>query len=369
MSFDEDSEQVDPLSLQLNEAGPVTLALAAFLKDMHSVGKSGTMNPGHLFGQVCRRSPQFRGFQQQDSHELLRHLMESLRTEEVKRQKTAILKHFGLSEKTDPKTVQARLKRKLQALGRYSNYTLIDKLFGGQLVSTIVCEQCHNSSQIYEPFLDISLPLVEEKPHKPNRNNDDQDNTNCFGFKKKKDNNEEGVSSNKKLSKRAKAQAKAANRRNKKLAQANPEIIENEPEQPTEEPSEEQSKIEEETQNQPETQEEPEPPKEVEEKIEKDAKETEKKMEATKVSNRYEALVKASKTVHHKDGDEEDDEDDDEDEEEDCDWEWDYGDGEEDNDKEEKAEEVTSDYIGTKHFLYVFLTIFSKINFDVFCLR
>ena len=90
-----------------------------------------------------------------------------------------------------------------------------------------------------------------------------------------------------------------------------------------------------------------------EEKIEKDSKETEKKVEVTKVSNRYEALVKASKTVHHKDGDEEDDEDDDEDEEEDCDWEWDYGDGEEDNDKEERAEEVTSDYIG-KHFLYVF---------------
>ena len=65
--------------------------------------------------------------------------------------------------------MHTRLKRKLQALGRYSNYTLIDKLFGGQLVSTIVCEQCHNSSQIYEPFLDISLPLVEEKPHKPNR--------------------------------------------------------------------------------------------------------------------------------------------------------------------------------------------------------
>ena len=92
----------------------------------------------------------------------------------------------------------------------------------------------------------------------------------------------------------------------------------------------------------------PENPKEVEEneeKIEKDSKETEKKVEVTKVSNRYEALVKASKTVHHKDGDEEDDEDDDEEEEEDCDWEWDYGDGQEDNDQDDKAEEVTSDYI------------------------
>ena len=81
---------------------------------MHSVGKTGANNPGHLFGQVCRRSPQFRGFQQQDAHELLRHLMDSLRTEEVKRQKTAILKQFGLSEKTDPKTVSAKTKRKLQ---------------------------------------------------------------------------------------------------------------------------------------------------------------------------------------------------------------------------------------------------------------
>ena len=81
---------------------------------MHSVGKTGANNPGHLFGQVCRRSPQFRGFQQQDAHELLRHLMDSLRTEEVKRQKTAILKQFGLSEKTDPKTVSAIIKKKLQ---------------------------------------------------------------------------------------------------------------------------------------------------------------------------------------------------------------------------------------------------------------
>merc|ERR1739844_886118 len=105
--------------------------------------------------------------EQQDAHELLRHLMDALRTEEVKRQKTAILKYFGLTEKTDPKTVNDNLKRKLQALGRHSNHTQIDKIFGGQLVSTIVCETCHNSSQIYEPFLDLSLSLIEEKEKRP----------------------------------------------------------------------------------------------------------------------------------------------------------------------------------------------------------
>ena len=98
--------RVESLSLQLNEPGGVMLALAALFKDMKTSGKNIPVNPGQLFGLVCKRSPQFRGMEQQDAHELLRHLMDALRTEEVKRQKTAILKYFGLTEKTDPKTVK-----------------------------------------------------------------------------------------------------------------------------------------------------------------------------------------------------------------------------------------------------------------------
>lgn len=41
-----------PLDLILPEGGGLTLATAAFLKDMHSIGKNATLNPGHLFGQV-----------------------------------------------------------------------------------------------------------------------------------------------------------------------------------------------------------------------------------------------------------------------------------------------------------------------------
>lgn len=217
---------LEPMSLRLLEAGPITLALTAFFKDMNSMGKTGVMNSGHLFGQVCRRSPQFRGFHQQDAHELLRHLMDGLRTEEVKRQKTAILKHFGLSEKTDPKTVQGKVKRKLQALGRHSNYTVVDKIFGGHLVSTIVCEQCQNSSQIYEPFLDLSLPLVEEKPARPsgskkksilNTDMDEDETISCFGRSKK------GASDNpvKKISKKERERMKREKRINRKNKKSN----------------------------------------------------------------------------------------------------------------------------------------------------
>jgi len=157
------------LSMKLAEGGPMITSLAAFFKDMHSGGKSMVISPGHLFGQVVKQSPKFRGMQQQDSHELLRYLMDGLRNEESKRQKSAILKYFGLTEKSDPKKVPNSLRKKLQAYGRESNQTFFDKIFSGQMVSTIVCEECHHSSQNYEQFLDLSLPVVEDKPSKPQK--------------------------------------------------------------------------------------------------------------------------------------------------------------------------------------------------------
>ena len=41
----------------------------------------GVFNPGKLFDKLCIKCPQFRGGEQHDSHELLRHLLESVRQE------------------------------------------------------------------------------------------------------------------------------------------------------------------------------------------------------------------------------------------------------------------------------------------------
>ena len=43
---------MDAFSVDMLEAGALTLALAAFLKDINGVGKTGVVNPGHLFGLV-----------------------------------------------------------------------------------------------------------------------------------------------------------------------------------------------------------------------------------------------------------------------------------------------------------------------------
>ena len=44
-----------------------------------------------------------------------------------------------------------------------ANHTVIDGIFGGQLISTITCSQCLSVNQVFEGFLDLSLPIIEEK--------------------------------------------------------------------------------------------------------------------------------------------------------------------------------------------------------------
>ncbi|KAL0414057.1 UNVERIFIED_CONTAM: Ubiquitin carboxyl-terminal hydrolase 2 [Sesamum radiatum] len=42
--------------------------------------------------------------------------------------------------------------------------TFVDIIFGGRLSSTVSCLECGHSSTIYEPFLDLSLPVPTKKP-------------------------------------------------------------------------------------------------------------------------------------------------------------------------------------------------------------
>ncbi|XP_050718135.1 ubiquitin carboxyl-terminal hydrolase 16-like isoform X4 [Eriocheir sinensis] len=185
---DEDDVELKPLDLYLPEGGGLTLATATLLKEMHSVGKNSILNPGYLFGQlhgmdasICKKSTQFQGYEQQDAHELLRCLLEAIRNEEILRAKRAILKAFALSEKTDPNTVSPRLKTMIKGYGRQATHTIVDQIFGGQLISTIFCEECHWSSQVFEPMMDLSLPINEEKGKLKKNQINDETVVDCFG--------------------------------------------------------------------------------------------------------------------------------------------------------------------------------------------
>ncbi|KAJ1695147.1 hypothetical protein LUZ63_011845 [Rhynchospora breviuscula] len=136
----------DPHNNATFVTGPLTMSLRKlFIETNGGEDCKGVLSPKNLFGSICSKAPQFRGYQQQDSHELLRYLLDGLNTEEASARK---LKQAD-SDKVDG----------AGALGP----TLVDSIFSGRLSSTISCLECGYTSVVHEPFLDLSLPVPAKK--------------------------------------------------------------------------------------------------------------------------------------------------------------------------------------------------------------
>ncbi|TNN75107.1 Ubiquitin carboxyl-terminal hydrolase 16 [Liparis tanakae] len=77
------SSDLAPISMQLGQPGSLTLAMCQLLNEIQE-SKKGVVTPRELFTQVCKKAARFKGFQQQDSQELLRYLLDGMRAEEIK---------------------------------------------------------------------------------------------------------------------------------------------------------------------------------------------------------------------------------------------------------------------------------------------
>ncbi|XP_030250178.1 ubiquitin carboxyl-terminal hydrolase 45 [Sparus aurata] len=155
---------LSPLTVMLPSPEPLTAAMFLFLQSMKEPGK-GPINPKVLFNQLCQKAPRFKGYQQQDSQELLHYLMDSIRVEETKRVKAGILKAFN---NPTEKTADEDTKRQVKAYGKEGvRMNFVDRIFVGELTNTIMCEECEHISTVKEAFIDISLPIIEERISKP----------------------------------------------------------------------------------------------------------------------------------------------------------------------------------------------------------
>lgn len=155
---------LSPLTVTLPSPEPLTAAMFLFLQSMKEPGK-GPVNPKILFNQLCQKAPRFKGYQQQDSQELLHYLLDSIRVEETKRVKAGILKAFN---NPTEKTADEETKRQVKAYGKEGvKMNFVDSIFVGELTNTIMCEECEHISTVKEAFIDISLPIIEERISKP----------------------------------------------------------------------------------------------------------------------------------------------------------------------------------------------------------
>ncbi|XP_042637073.1 ubiquitin carboxyl-terminal hydrolase 45 [Orycteropus afer afer] len=162
--FPSSDSQLDPLTVELSSPGPLTSALFLFLHSMKE-SERGPLSPKVLFNQLCQKAPRFKGFQQQDSQELLHYLLDTVRIEETKRIQASILKAFN---NPTTKTADDETRKKVKAYGKEGvKMNFVDRIFIGELTSTVMCEECANISMVKDPFIDISLPIIEERVSKP----------------------------------------------------------------------------------------------------------------------------------------------------------------------------------------------------------
>ncbi|KAM6933705.1 ubiquitin carboxyl-terminal hydrolase 16 [Xenentodon cancila] len=157
---------LEPIVVQLEQPGSLTLAMCQQLNEIQE-SKKGVVTPRELFTQVCKKAPRFKGFQQQDSQELLRYLLDGMRAEEHKRVSAGIMEVLKQSSKCTDGEQLKKIVKEYEKNGFPKNF--VDQVFGGELTSTIMCQQCKTVSVVTEMFLDLSLPVSDEAYRKKNQ--------------------------------------------------------------------------------------------------------------------------------------------------------------------------------------------------------
>ncbi|XP_037402751.1 ubiquitin carboxyl-terminal hydrolase 16 isoform X1 [Pygocentrus nattereri] len=157
--------RLDPLEVQLPKPGSLTLAMCQLLNEIQQTQKS-VVTPRELFTQVCKKAARFKGFQQQDSQELLRYLLDGMRSEESTRVTAGILEALKSSGKSLDEE-QKKIAKDYERNGGGKNF--VDRVFGGEMTSTVMCQECKTVSLVTEVFLDLSLPVADEAYRKKNQ--------------------------------------------------------------------------------------------------------------------------------------------------------------------------------------------------------
>uniref|UniRef100_A0A8C3S770 Ubiquitin carboxyl-terminal hydrolase 16 n=1 Tax=Chelydra serpentina TaxID=8475 RepID=A0A8C3S770_CHESE len=199
----------EPLVINLEQPGPLTLAMCQFLSEMQET-KKGTVTPKELFAQICKKAIRFKGYQQQDSQELLRYLLDGMRAEEIQRVSVGIFKALNDSDQKNEE-----LKKKIKEYEKKKAIpTFVDRIFGGELTSTIMCEECRTvcrQSSVKKSSNEKNVKKMKEKDDEDDEEDKDDDSY----MKERGDDPGASKHLQKKAKKQAKKQAKNQRRQQK----------------------------------------------------------------------------------------------------------------------------------------------------------
>uniref|UniRef100_A0A673ZTW3 Ubiquitin carboxyl-terminal hydrolase n=1 Tax=Salmo trutta TaxID=8032 RepID=A0A673ZTW3_SALTR len=151
--YEAEINRENPLGMR----GEIAEAYADLVKQMW-LSRSSYVAPRTFKTQVGRFAPQFSGYQQQDSQELLAFLMDGLHEDlnRVKKKPYLALQDAG----GRPDEIVAK---EAWTNHRLRNDSVIVDIFHGLFKSTLVCPECAKISVTFDPFCYLTLPLPMKK--------------------------------------------------------------------------------------------------------------------------------------------------------------------------------------------------------------
>ncbi|XP_059662124.1 ubiquitin carboxyl-terminal hydrolase 9-like [Cornus florida] len=133
--------------------GEIALAFGELLRKLWSSGQT-SIAPREFKGKLARFAPQFIGYNQHDSQELLAFLLDGLH-EDLNRVKQ---KPYFETKDFDGRADE-EVADECWRYHKARNDSVIVDVFQGQYKSTLVCPVCSKISITFDPFMYLSLPL------------------------------------------------------------------------------------------------------------------------------------------------------------------------------------------------------------------
>eukprot|EP01116_Phalansterium_solitarium_P025615 TRINITY_DN987_c0_g1_i1.p1 TRINITY_DN987_c0_g1~~TRINITY_DN987_c0_g1_i1.p1 ORF type:complete len:921 (-),score=331.15 TRINITY_DN987_c0_g1_i1:567-3248(-) len=153
LKYKDEINRANPLGMK----GRIAEEYGALMQAMWS-GQHSSVAPRDLKMTIGRFAPQFIGYQQHDSHELLAFLLDGLHEDLNRITKKPYTEAKESNGRPDAVVADEAWQQHLQR-----NQSVVVDFFQGQLKSTVVCPTCEHVSVCFDPFQYLSLPL----PYQP----------------------------------------------------------------------------------------------------------------------------------------------------------------------------------------------------------
>ncbi|KAL8591401.1 hypothetical protein ACOMHN_022207 [Nucella lapillus] len=151
--WEKELNKENPLGMR----GEIAISFAELVREMWSGTRSYTI-PRNFKVAVGRFAPQFSGYQQQDSQELMAFLLDGLHEDLNRIRQKPYIELNDASGRDD-----AVVAREAWENYKKRNDSIIVDTFHGLLKSTVQCPDCQKISVTFDPFCYLSLPMPVKK--------------------------------------------------------------------------------------------------------------------------------------------------------------------------------------------------------------